>query len=86
MNVDEVYMALLKAKEKIAIYSKEKCKNKNWKNLYDGIVDQLDDILVDYAITSKLSTDEILKCLFEMGADNKNSIFNADYESIKYNI
>ena len=85
-NVDEVYMTLLKAKEKIALYSKEKVKNKNWQNLYDGIIDKLDDIIVDYSIASKLSSEEIIRCLFEMGADNKNSIFNADYESMKFNL
>lgn len=83
---DEVYMTLLKAKENVAKYTKEKVKNKDWQPYYNSIVEDIDNIIVDYAITTKMSADEILSCLFEMGADDKNSIFHDDYTSIKMNL
>lgn len=85
-KIDEVYMTLLKAKENIAKYTKEKVKNKNWLPFYNGVVEKIDDIIVDYAMTTKMSADEILDCLFEMGADDKNSIFHDTYNSIKMNL
>ena len=85
-KTDEVYMTLLKAKESIVNYTNKKVKNKNWRPYYNGIVEQLDDIIVDYAITTKMSSEEILDCLFEMGADDKNSIFYEIYNSIKINL
>ncbi len=83
---DEVYMTLLQAKEKIAKYTKEKVRNKDWQPYYNGIVESIDDILVDFAITTKMSADEILGCLFEVGADDKDSIFHDDYNKIKMNL
>lgn len=83
---DEVYMTLLKAKENIAKYTKEKVRNKDWQPYYNSIVEDIDNIIVDYAITTKMSADEILSCLFEMGADDKNSIFHDDYNNIKMNL
>lgn len=80
---DEVYMALLKAKEEIAEYTKNKVKNKNWVPYYNSIVERLDNIILDYAITTKMAVEEIIDCLFEMGADDKKSIFYDDYCSIK---
>lgn len=85
-KTDEVYVTLLKAKEKIALYNKEKVKNQNWNNFYNGIVEKVDDIIVDYAITTKMSEEEILNCLFEVGADHKDSIFHENYCNIKMNI
>lgn len=83
---DEVFMTLLKAKENIALYNKEKVKNKNWQPYYDNIVEKIDDIIVDYSITTKMSSEEIMSCLFDMGADDKNSIFHEDYNKIKMNL
>ncbi len=85
-KTDEVYVTLLKAKEKIILYNKEKVKNKNWENFYNGIAEKVDDIIVDYAITTKMSSDEILNCLFEVGADHKDSIYYDTYCNIKMNI
>ena len=85
-KTDEVYVTLLKAKEKIALYNKEKVKNQNWNNFYNGIVEKVDDIIVDYAITTKMSEEEILNCLFAVGADHKDSIFHETYCNIKMNI
>jgi len=48
--------------------------------------EKIDDIIVDYAITTKMSSEEILDCLFEMGADDKDSIFYDTYNSIKMNL
>ena len=36
-NLDEVYITLLKAKEKIYEYTKNKVKNENWRPYYNGI-------------------------------------------------
>ncbi len=80
---DEVYITLLKAKEKIAEYTKNKVKNKDWQPYYNGIVESIDDIIVDYAITTKMSAEEIKDCLLEVGADNKDSIYYDTYNSIK---
>lgn len=85
-KTDEVYMTLLKAKQNIAEYARKKVKNEKWQPYYNGIVEQIDDIIVDYAITTKMSSEEILDCLFEMGADNKDSIFYDTYNSIKMNL
>lgn len=85
-KTDEVYITLLKAKEKIALYNKEKVKNKNYQPFYNGLVEKLDDIIIDYAITTKMSSEEILDCLFEVGADNKNSIYYDTYCTIKMNL
>lgn len=85
-KTDEVYMTLLKAKQSIVNYTKKKVKNENWRLYYNGISEKLDDIIVDYAITTKMSSEEILDCLFEMGADDKNSIFYDTYNSIKMNL
>lgn len=85
-NLDEVYMILLKAKQNVSDYARNKVKNKDWLPVYNGVMEQLDDILADYSITSKMSTDEIMNCLFEMGADDKNSIFYETYNSIKINL
>ncbi len=81
-KTDEVYVTLLKAKEKIILYNKEKVKDKNWQNLYNGIAEQLDDIIADYAMTTKMSTDEILDCLLEVGADQKDSVYNDFYNGL----
>lgn len=83
---DEVYMTLLKAKENIANYTKQKVKNPDWIPFYNGIIEKLDDIIVDYSITTKMSSDEIMDCLFEMGADDKNSIFYDTYCTLKMNM
>lgn len=80
---DEAYTILLKAKRDIAEYTKKKVSNENWVSFYNGIVEKLDDIIVDYAITTKMSGDEILDCLFEVGADDKDSIFHDTYMQIK---
>lgn len=82
---DEVYMILLKAKEGIAKYTKEKVKNEDWRPLYNGIIEDIDDIIANYAIDTRMSEEEILSCLFEMGADDKKSIFHDTYNSIKMN-
>ncbi len=85
-NLDEVYMILLKAKENVSEYAKNKVKNKAWLPVYNGVMEQLDEILADYSITTKMSAEEIMNCLFEMGADDKNSIFYDTYNSIKINL
>lgn len=83
---DEVYMTLLKAKQNIAEYAKNKVKNKNWRPYYDSIIEEIDEIITDYSITTKMSSEEILDCLFEMGADNKDSIYHETYNTIKMNL
>lgn len=83
---NEVYMTLLKAKQNIAEYTSKKVKNEKWQPYYNGIVEKIDDIIVDYAITTKMSSEEILDCLFEIGADDKDSIFYDTYNSIKMNL
>lgn len=85
-NLDEVYMTLLKAKQSVYEYTNKKVKNENWRPYYNSIVEELDNIIVDYAITTKMSSEEILDCLFEMGADDKNSIYHDTYNSIKFNL
>lgn len=80
---DEVYMTLLKAKQNIADYTKNKVKNKDWQPYYNGIVEKVDDIIVDYSITTKMSGVEIMDCLLEVGADNKDSIFYETYNKLK---
>ena len=83
---DEILMTLLKAKENIATYNKEKVKNKNWQPYYNNVVEEIDNIIADYTITTKMSDEEIMSCLFELGADDKNSIFYEDYMNIKINL
>lgn len=83
---DEIYMTLLKAKQNIVEYTNKKVKNKDWQPYYNSIVENLDNIIVDYAITTKMSSEEILDCLFELGADDKNSIYHEKYNSIKFNL
>lgn len=83
---DEVYITLLKAKQEIADYTKNKVKNKNWQPYYNGIVEDIDNIIVDYAITTKMSSEEIIDCLLEVGADNKDSIYYNDYNTLKEEI
>ena len=85
-KLDEVYMTLLKAKQSVYEYTNKKVKNENWRPYYNSIVEELDNIIVDYAITTKMSSEEILNCLFEMGADDKNSIYHDTYNSIKFNL
>lgn len=85
-NLDEVYITLLKAKEKIYEYTKSKVNNKNWRPYYNGIIENIDNIIVDYSITTKMSSEEILDCLFEVGADNKDSIFYDTYNTMKMNM
>ena len=85
-NLDEVYITLLKAKEKIYEYTKSKVNNKNWRPYYNGIIENIDNIIVDYSITTKMSSEEILDCLFEVGADNKDSIFYDTYNTMKINM
>ena len=43
-NLDEVYITLLKAKEKIYEYTKNKVKNENWRPYYNGIVNSYKDV------------------------------------------
>lgn len=85
-KLDEVYMTLLKAKQSVYEYTNNKVKNENWRPYYNSIVEELDNIIADYAITTKMSCDEILDCLFEMGADDEKSIFHDTYKSIKFNL
>lgn len=85
-KIDEVYMTLLKAKQSIVEYTNNKVKNKNWRPYYNSIVEELDNIIADYSITTKMSYEEILDCLFEIGADDENSIFYDTYKSIKFNL
>lgn len=85
-NLDEVYITLLKAKEKIYEYTKNNVKNENWRPYYNGIVENIDNIIVDYSIATKMSSEEILDCLFEVGADNKDSIFYDTYNTMKINM
>jgi len=85
-KTDEVYITLLKAKQNIVEYTNKKVKNKDWRPYYNSIVENLDNIIVDYAITTKMSDEEILDCLFEIGADYKNSIYHDTYNSIKLNL
>lgn len=85
-NLDEVYITLLKAKEKIYEYTKNKVKNENWRPYYNGIVENIDNIIVDYSIATKMSSEEILDCLFEVGADNKDSIFYDTCNTMKINM
>ena len=54
-NLDEVYITLLKAKEKIYEYTKNKVKNENWRPYYNGIVENIDNIIVDYSIATNKS-------------------------------
>lgn len=80
---DEAYIALLKAKQNIAEYTRQKVKNPDWVPFYNGITERIDDIIVDYAITTKMSSDEILNCLYEVGADDRKSIFYDTYIMLK---
>lgn len=81
--IDEVYTSLLNAKEKIRVYTNEKLKNKDWLPYYNGIIESIDDVIVDYAISTKMSTKEILNCYKQLGADNENSVLNKEYKLIK---
>ncbi len=84
-KIDEVYIALLKAKQNIADYIKNKVTNEDCICFYNGINERIDNIINDYAITTHLSSEEIYNCLLEIGADNKDSIFHEELESIKFN-
>ena len=85
-NANEAYIALLQAKEKVARYCREKVKNKAWQPYHNGIVEQLDDIIADYAITTQMSEDEIMSCLYEVGAYDESSIYYDVYCTMKKNI
>ena len=85
-RIDEVYTTLLKAKQSIVEYANNKVKNENWRPYYNSIAEKLDNIITDYAITTKMSYEEILDCLFEIGADDEKSIFHDTYKSIKFNL
>lgn len=85
-NYDEILVTLLKAKEKIALYTREKVKNKDFLPFYNGLVDKFDNIIEDYTITTKIPCEDIMNCYFEVGADHKDSIFYDDYMILKHNI
>ena len=85
-KTDEVYVALLKAKESVMNYTNKKVKNENWRLYYNDIIKKLDDMISDYGITTKMAYEEILDCLFEVGADYKNSVFHDTYNYIKMNL
>ena len=85
-KTDEVFVALLKAKQNIAEYTRKKVENPNWVAYYNGITENLDNIINDYTITTKISDDEILCSLFEVGADDKSSIYYDMYINLQRNI
>ena len=59
MSKDEILITLLKAKERIVLYAKEKNKNKNNNFIYNGISEQLDDIINDYIVNTEIPIEEI---------------------------
>lgn len=80
MNKEEIYISLLKAKENIVLYNKEKFKNKNWNGFKNGIIEKLDDVILSFSTLSEMDIEEIRNCFFEVGANNKNSIYyDKDY-------
>lgn len=85
-NIDEAYMILLKAKQGIYEYTNKKIKNENWRPYYNGLIEKIDDIIVDYSITTKMSEDEIMSCLYEVGAYDESSIYYDLYCTMKKNI
>lgn len=85
-KTDEVYISLLKAKENVVLYNKEKAKDKNWNGFENGIIEKLDDVILSYSIMTEMSADDILNCYFEVGADNKDSIYHDKYCAMKMNI
>lgn len=42
--------------------------------------------MIDYSITTKMSEDEIMSCLYEVGAYDESSIYYDLYCSMKKNI
>ena len=62
-NLDEVYITLLKAKEKIYEYTKNKVKNENWRPYYNGIVEK--DGTLYYVIRKDQGAKSITKVLSE---------------------
>lgn len=85
-KTDEVFISLLKAKENIVLYSKEKAKDKNWNGFDNGIIEKIDDVISSYSIITEMTTEQIINCYFEIGADSKDSIYYEKYCSIKMNI
>ena len=80
---DEVYTILLKAKRDIIEYTNKKVSNPEWTPFYNGIAENLDDILVDYAIATKMSGKELITCYENLGAKKKDNVLHGTYESIK---
>ena len=75
-NLDEVYITLLKAKEKIYEYTKNKVKNENWRPYYNGIVENIDNIM------GKIPSKELIKDIGLKGVfESFNHVFDTVFGS-----
>lgn len=86
MSKEEIYISLLRAKENIALYNKEKSKDKNWNGFKNGIMEKIDDVILSFSTLSEMNIEEIRNCFFEVGADNKDSIYYDKYCASKMKI
>lgn len=86
MNKEEIYISLLKAKENVILYNKEKSKDKNWNGFENGIIEKLDDVTLSFSILTEMSADEINNCYFEVGADNKDSVYHDKYCALRMKV
>ena len=86
MSKEEIYISLLRAKENIALYNKEKSKDKNWNGFKNGIMEKIDDVILSFSTLSEMNIEEIRNCFFEVGADNKDSIYYDKYSASKMKI
>lgn len=86
MNKEEIYISLLKAKENIVLYNKEKSQNKNWNGFKNGIIEKLDDVTLSFSILTEMSYDEINNCYYEVGASNKDSIYHDRYCALRMKV
>ena len=86
MSKEEIYISLLKAKENVILYNKAKSKDKNWNGFENGIIEKLDDVTLSFSILTEMTADEITNCYFEVGADNKDSIYHDKYCALRMKV
>lgn len=58
-------------------------KNKEYKLYYDTILDKIEDLIIDYIQTTRMTNEEVLRELEKLGANKDNSFLNNMYLIIK---
>ena len=61
-------------------------KDKNWNGFKNGIMEKIDDVILSFSTLSEMNIEEIRNCFFEVGADNKDSIYYDKYCASKMKI